>query len=120
MIGFSRTSPAKALFLSALLVVACSFTTSQAQLQAACGEPGRARFNTNGFPQGYEGELFSAVHCYVEDTYCDSENLPVKARGSKERVQAFYGETLATWCTNLNVDFSYAFYNLPVSVQCCV
>ncbi|GKY91733.1 hypothetical protein MPSEU_000145100 [Mayamaea pseudoterrestris] len=104
------TAPLKSFLLSLVLVIAFSAKTIEAE--AACGEPGRANFNVNGFLQGYEGELFSATHCYTEGSYCDSLTLPEAARGSRDTVLAFYGTNITNWCTSLNTDFSYVFYNL--------
>lgn len=98
---------------SVLLLFALAVDKAEAQV---CGDPGRARFNEGGDrPQGYEGELFSATHCYVEGTYCKSPTLPLEARGSKETIMAYYGNSISSWCTTPVTDFSYAFFQLPVS-----
>ncbi|GKY98054.1 hypothetical protein MPSEU_000763400 [Mayamaea pseudoterrestris] len=94
--------------LAATFIVASLLATANAE----CGVD-QAVFNTHGLPQGYEGELYAAVRCYVsqDPTFCSSRSLPKAARGYKQ-VKKYYGSSISTWCTGEVTDFYATFYGL--------
>lgn len=84
-------------------------------VDAECGVD-QKEFNNNGYPQGYEGELYAAVRCYLKDdsSYCQSTSLPPEARGHTN-IGIYYGQNISTWCTGLVTDFLATFYGMTVS-----
>jgi hypothetical protein len=84
---------------------------------AACGDPGQAEFNKNGFPQGPDGELYCAVRCILHGDYCGTNQYgadvyPAAARGSDStNLKAYYGPDISNWCVGLVTDFSFVFQN---------
>jgi hypothetical protein len=101
------------LYVTAIILSSTQRVSHFADATAACGQPGRALFNTHGMPQGVYGELYSAVRCFVQGAQCNSVNLPDAARNSNSndpsKLQAFYGFDIRQWCTQKVTDFSYAF-----------
>ena len=101
-----------------VLLFLLSFLWRLTLSEAKCGDPGQAFFNTNGMPQGLDGELYSAVLCLKERKSCTSTSLPVKARGVSsddwQNVADFYGSDYGRWCTGKVTDFGSTFSGLNV------
>jgi hypothetical protein len=110
-----------ALILSAFVVGSSSASDDTS---VACGKPGHAFFNTNGKPQDIDGELYSAVHCYVDQIDCDSPNLADGARQNNTKdptkVKAYYGNNIGQWCVDKVTDFTQVFNGTVSVLTYCV
>jgi hypothetical protein len=101
------------------LAFACLVSLSMVfQADAACGDIHEAKFNANGFKQGFDGELYCAVKCILHNQYCMTNSngddvYPLDARGSSQSdsgpLKAYYGDHISNWCVGLVKDFTAVF-----------